>query len=198
MTEYGLAEFDTLGELQLKAGLLKDAMGTYEQAAGLYFTLGQHERAIGIYERIVRLAPRDMEARERLVNMYIQVGRIGEAVECERSMAEFYSAEGRTEGAIAALHQLLALAPDDVRALHTLAQELISLEEYGQAARLYARLLRLEPENDRVPILHTEMLRMAREAEESGKVDAAKQKKELKAATANASSSAGAGAGARS
>ncbi|HUP28320.1 MAG TPA: hypothetical protein VM409_07785, partial [Chloroflexia bacterium] len=44
--------------------------------------------------------------------------------------------------------------------------ELISLGEYGQAARLYARLLRLEPDNDRIPILHSEMLRMAREAEE--------------------------------
>ncbi len=50
-----------------------------------------------------------------------------------------------------------------------LAQELISLGEYGQAARLFARLLRLEPENDRNSIMHTEMLRMAREAEESKK-----------------------------
>ena len=167
MTEYGLAELAVLAELQLKAGLLKDAMGSYEHAANLHFTLGQHDKAINIYERIVRLSPRDMEARQQLVNIYIQSGKIAEAVESERSMAELFSHEGQTEGAIAALHQLIALSPDDVPALHMLAQELISIGEYGQAARLYARLLRLDPTNDRIPIQHSEMLRMAREAEEN-------------------------------
>jgi tetratricopeptide (TPR) repeat protein len=165
MTEYGLRELNTLAELQLKAGLLKDAMRTYQKAADLHYTLGQHDKAINIYERIVRIAPRDIEARHFLLNMYVQSGKVKEAVEGERSLAELFIQEGRTEEAIAALHQLLALAPEDVPGHHTLAKQLTALGEYGQAARLYGRLLRLEPNNDRLPVLQSEMQRMAREKE---------------------------------
>jgi tetratricopeptide (TPR) repeat protein len=154
----------TLAELQLKAGLLKDAMATYQKAADLHYTMGQHDKAIEIYERIVRIAPRDIEARHQLINMYIQSGKVEDAIASERSLAEFYVREGQAEGAIAALHQLLALSPEDVPAHHMLAKQLTSLEKYGEAARLYGRLVRLEPDNDRVSILHSEMLRMAKEA----------------------------------
>jgi tetratricopeptide (TPR) repeat protein len=166
MTEYGLRELNTLAELQLKAGLLKDAMRTYQKAADLHYTLGQHDKAISIYERIVRIAPRDIEARHYLLNMYVQSGKIKEAVEGERSLAEVFIQEGRTEEAIAALHQLLALAPEDIPGHHLLAKQLTALGEYGQAARLYGRLLRLEPNNDRLPVLQSEMQRMAREKED--------------------------------
>jgi tetratricopeptide (TPR) repeat protein len=165
MTEYGLRELNMLAELQLKAGLLKDAMRTYQKAADLHYTLGQHDKAIGIYERIVRIAPRDIEARQHLLNMYVQSGKVKQAIEGERSLADVFIQEGRTEEAIAALHQLLALAPEDVPAHHLLAKQLTAIGEYGQAARLYGRLLRLEPNNDRLPILQSEMLRMAREKE---------------------------------
>ncbi len=163
MTEQGLLELNTLAELQLKAGLLKDAMRTYQKAADLHYTLGQHDKAISIYERIVRIAPRDIDALHHLLNMYVQSGKIKEAVEGERSLATLFVQEGRTEEAIAALHQLLALAPEDVPGHHLLAKQLTALGEYGQAARLYGRLLRLEPDNDRLPLLQSEMLRMARE-----------------------------------
>jgi tetratricopeptide (TPR) repeat protein len=164
MTDYGLAEMATLADLQLKAGQLKEAMRTYQKSADIHYTLGQHEEAIQIYERIVRLAPRDIDTRQQLVNMYIMSGKTADAVEAERSLADIYIQDGQVEGAIAALHQLLALASEDIKAHHSLAQQLVSIGEYGQAARLYGRLARLEPENDRNPILQEEMQRMAREA----------------------------------
>ncbi len=163
MTEYGLRELNTLAELQLKAGLLKDAIRTYRKAADLHYTMGQHDQAIGIYERIVRIAPRDVDARQHLLNMYVQSGMLKEAVEGERSLAELFIHEGRTEEAIAALHQLLALAPQDVPGHYSLAKQLTALGEYGQAARLYGRLLRLDPDNDRLSVMKSEMERMARE-----------------------------------
>jgi tetratricopeptide (TPR) repeat protein len=112
----------------------------------------------------VRLAPRDIDTRQQLVNMYIMSGKTADAVEAERGLADIHIQDGQVEGAIAALHQLLALAPEDIKAHHSLAQQLVSIGEYGQAARLYGRLARLEPENDRNPILQEEMQRMAREA----------------------------------
>jgi len=166
MTEYGLEEMNTLAELQLKAGKLKDAMTTYQRAGDLHFTLGQHDKAVGIYERIVRIAPRDIDARQQLINMCIQAGKVTQAVEGQRAMAKLFIKEGQTEEAIAALHQLIALSPEDVPALHMLAQQLVALSEYGQAARLYGRLHRLEPENELWSIQQSEMQRMAKEAVE--------------------------------
>jgi tetratricopeptide (TPR) repeat protein len=165
MTEYGLAESNTLAELQLKAGLLKDAMRTYQKAADLHYTLGQHDKAIGIYEKIVRIAPRDLSARDQLVNMYIQSGKMKEAIASERSLADLFIQEGRTEEAIAALHQLLALSPEDVAGHYALAKQLTSIGEYGQASRLYGRLIRLNPDDDRLSTMQSEMQRMAEEAE---------------------------------
>lgn len=174
MTEYGLRELNTLAELQLKAGLLKDAIRTYRKSADLYYTMGQQEHAIGIYERIVRIAPRDVDARQHLLNMYVQSGKLKEAVEGERALAELFIHEGRTEEAIAALHQLLALAPQDVPGHFSLAKQLTALGEYGQAARLYGRLVRLDPDNDRHATMKSEMERMAREKDGSGALGSGK------------------------
>lgn len=174
MTEQGMTELNTLAELQLKAGLLKDAMRTYQKAADLHHTLGQNDKAINIYERIVRIAPRDLTARDQLVNMYIMTGKVKEAVASERALAELFVQEGRTEEAIAALHQLIALSPDDQPGLLLLAKQLTSIGEYGQAARLYGRLSRMEPDNEDLQIRQIEMQKLADQAEEA--------KKEAKAA----------------
>jgi tetratricopeptide (TPR) repeat protein len=161
MTDHGLTELNTLAELQLKAGLLKDAMRSYQKAADLYYTLGQHDKAITIYEKIVRIAPRDLNARDQLINMYIQSGMIKEAIASERSLADLFIQEGRTEDAIAALHQLIALSPDDLDGIYQLAKQLTAIGEYGQASRLYGRLARLQPDNDQYPMLQSELQRMA-------------------------------------
>lgn len=176
MTDYGLTELNTLAELQIKAGMLKDAMRTYQKAAELHYTLGQHDRAIEIYEKVVRIGPRDTDARQQLINTYIMSGKMKEAVASERSLADMFVAEGRTEEAISALHQLLALAPEDVPGHHLLAKQLTTLGKYGEAARLYGRLTRLDPENDRVSLLQSEMQRMAKEAkEEEGEAEEAER-----------------------
>ena len=186
MTEYGLNELNTLAELQLKAGLLKDAMRTYQKAADLHYTMGQHDKAIGIYERIVRIAPRDLAARDQLINMYIQSGKIKDAVSSERSLAELFIQEGRTEEAIAALHQLLALSPEDADGHYLLAKQLTAMGEYGQAARLYGRLMRLDPDNDRLPDLQQEMQRMADASTEHKERPAEAAQKAPRAAAARA------------
>jgi tetratricopeptide (TPR) repeat protein len=148
--------------------------------------MGQHDQAINLYERGVRIAPRDIEARHQLINMLVQSGRITEAIAAERNLAELFIHEGRSEEAIGALHQLLALSPEDVQGHHMLAKELTVIGEYGQAARLYGRLLRLEPDNDRIPILQSEMLRMAREQGEEEAAQTAGPKSSGKLASASA------------
>ncbi len=171
MTDQAIGELNTLAELQLKAGLLKDAMQTFQKTADLHYTMGQHEKAISIYEKIVRIAPRDLDARDQLINMYIQSGRLDDAIASERALADLFIQEGRTEEAIAALHQILALSPEDVHGHYALAKQLTAMGEYGQAARLYGRLLRLDPQNEDLPTLQSEIQRLADEKEAGAKAE---------------------------
>jgi len=52
----------------------------------------------------------------------------------------------------------------------------MSLGEYGQAARLFGRLVRLEPDNTRNEIMQTEMQRMAKEVSREIEVESAPKK----------------------
>jgi tetratricopeptide (TPR) repeat protein len=160
MSQEGLAQLNLLAELQLKAGLQRDSMATYQRSASLYYTLGEQQRGINICERIVHIAPRDLGARDQLINMYVQSGKIKEAIANSKILADMFIQEGRIADAVAALHQLVALSPFDVEVHYLLANQLLAIGRYHEAERLYARLEKLEPHNDYVPLLHREMQRL--------------------------------------
>jgi cytochrome c-type biogenesis protein CcmH/NrfG len=67
------------------------------------------------------------------------------------------------QAAEAALHQLIALAPQDPEGYYMLAELLGSQRKYDQAARLYGRLRRLQPDKTDLPGLQAEMQRLADE-----------------------------------
>lgn len=145
--EKGLEELDTLSELAHKRGQIEEAVRALQQMAEVYWTMGRHDRAYQVYDRIVQLAPDDISARQQLVNLHILAGRLADALEEQRTIARIALRKKDTETAVAALHQVLALDPQERWALRQLADLLASIGEHGQALRLYRRLIRLEPDN---------------------------------------------------
>lgn len=160
----GLKELDELAELQRKNGRLKDAVRTLQQAAETHFMMGKMEAAYNLYDRIVRISPGDVEARQQLVNRHLMSGRFADAVEEQRTIAQICLQQNNTEGAIAALHQVIGLARDDTRAYFQLATVLASTNEHFQSYRLYERILRLEPGNEKARNLMEQAQRRAVEA----------------------------------
>lgn len=153
MIDEGLRELDELSELQRKNGRLKDAVRTLQKAAEIYFMMGKQESAYELYDRIVRISPGDVEARQQLVNRHLMAGHVEDAVAEQRMIAQLCLQSGNTQEAIAALHQVIGLAPEDTRAYFQLASVLASVNEFGQAYRLYQRILRLEPDNQKAKSL---------------------------------------------
>ncbi len=143
----GLEELETLAELQQKKGLIDDAVRSLRQMAEIFWTMGRHDRAYQIYDRIVHLAPDDVSAHQELVNLHILAGRLADALEEQRNIARIALNHKETETTVAALHQVLALDPQDRWALRELANLLAVIGEHAQALRLYKRLIRLEPNN---------------------------------------------------
>ncbi|MGC8875006.1 MAG: tetratricopeptide repeat protein, partial [Chloroflexia bacterium] len=143
----GLNELETVAELQQKKGLIEEAVRSLQQIAEIYWTMGRQDRAYQAYGRIVQLVPHDVAARQQLVNLHILAGRLADALEEQRTIARIALERKETETAIAALHQVLALNPEDRWALRELAELLAVIGEHGQAVRLYRRLARLEPQD---------------------------------------------------
>jgi tetratricopeptide (TPR) repeat protein len=145
----GLQELDELAELQKKNGRLKDAVRSLQKAAEIYQMMGQQNKCYELYDRIVRISPGDVEARQQLVNLYIMAGRLKDAGNEQRAIAQICLQNNQTQEAIAALHQVIMLAPDDTRAYFQLATVLTGAGEFGQSYKLYNRILRLEPDNEK-------------------------------------------------
>ncbi|MGC8960468.1 MAG: tetratricopeptide repeat protein [Chloroflexia bacterium] len=148
--DQGLEELETVTGLQQKRGLIEEAVASLQEMADIYWTMGRHDRAYQVYDRIVHLAPNDVAARQQLVNLHILAGRLADALEEQRNIARIALQRKDAETSIAALHQVLALDPQDRWALRELADLLASRGEHGQALRLYRRLARLEPNNAEV------------------------------------------------
>jgi tetratricopeptide (TPR) repeat protein len=163
-TEEGLAQLEELAELQDRSSRKKDAVRTFQREAELYWTLGNREKAYNLYDRIVQISPNDIEARQQLVNLHILAGRFKDAADEQRAIAEICMRTGQTQEAIAALHQVIQLALDDTRAYYQLASVLSSIGEYGQSYKLYSRILRLEPENDKAKALQAQARQKAIQA----------------------------------
>jgi tetratricopeptide (TPR) repeat protein len=164
MTEEGLGELDELAELQYKSGRLKDAVRTLQRMAELYWIMQKNEKAYQLYDRIVRISPNDIEARQQLVNLHILAQRFEDAANEQRAIAEICLRTNQTQEAIAALHQVIQLALDDTRAYYQLASVLSGIGEYGQAYKLYTRILRLEPDNEKAKALQAQARQKAVQA----------------------------------
>lgn len=157
----GMEELQVLSELQQKRGMIEEAVQSLQQMAEIHWTMGQHDRAYQVYDRIARLAPDDISARQQLVNLHILAGRLADALEEQRNIARIALRRKDTETTIAALHQVLALSATDRWALRELGDLLAKIGEHGQAARLYRRLAKLDPNDTEISDLLAEQERLA-------------------------------------
>ncbi|RRR70647.1 MAG: tetratricopeptide repeat protein [Candidatus Viridilinea halotolerans] len=141
-------------DLQKKAGQLKDAVASLQEAAQVHWTLSDHDKARQMYDKIVQIAPNDVDARQWLSLMYTLMGRSGEAIEEKKQIARIFAKQRDYDNAIAELHQIIGLNQRDLDAYYMLGDMLMRREEFSQAVQLYTRMMKMEGvETDRVQAL---------------------------------------------
>ncbi len=160
LLDRGLSELQEVAILHKNAGQTKDAVLAMQQAAEVYWMLGQHERVYKIYGQIIQIAPNDIEARQQLVNMHILSGRRPEAIAEQRRIAQLCTEQQNYNEAIASWHQIIALDPNDAPAYEQLGDVLMRVKEFDQAVRLFKRLVRLRPNDEHVQALQAAAERM--------------------------------------
>lgn len=142
-----LGELNRIVTIHERAGRPVEAAEALRQSAELGGLIGDHEEASRSYERAVTLAPADTGLRQAYVNALLRAGRHTDAAGQQRAIAQLLWEAGQLPPAIAAFHQVLNLDPRDVESHHRLADALSSVGEYGEAERVYRRLLRLTPDD---------------------------------------------------
>jgi tetratricopeptide (TPR) repeat protein len=148
-------------ELQRKAGQLKDAVASLQEAAQVHWMLSDHEKARQMYDRIVQIAPNDVDARQWLALMYTLTARKSDAIKEKKQIARIFAQQRDYDNAIAELHQIIGLDQKDMDAYYMLGDMLMRREEYGQAVQLYNRMLKLEGvDGERVRVLMAAASRM--------------------------------------
>jgi tetratricopeptide (TPR) repeat protein len=148
-------------ELQRKAGQLKDAVASLQEAAQVHWMLSEHEKARQVYDKIVQIAPNDIEARQWLALMHTLARRTAEAIAEKKQIARIFAQQRDYDGAIAELHQIIGIDQKDLEAYHLLGDMLMRREEYSQAAQLYTRMLKMEGvDKDRIEALAAAANRM--------------------------------------
>lgn len=140
----GIEGLTRAAELQRKAGQLKDAVASLQEAAQVHWMLSEHEKARQMYDRIVQIAPNDVEARQWLALMYTLTGRAKEAIAEKKQIARILGQQRDYDSAIAELTQIIGLDQTDIEAYYMYGDMLMRREEYGQAVQLYTRMLKMD------------------------------------------------------
>jgi tetratricopeptide (TPR) repeat protein len=141
------AELIQRADLEERAGKAREAIISLQRAADLSWNLGFPQETFNLYDRILAIDPEDVSNRSALVNLYLQVGRLSDAAEHQRAVVDLALKNGRKHEAIAALHQVIGLTPDDMTAYYQLGEALSSMGEYLQAEKVYRRIVLMNPDD---------------------------------------------------
>jgi tetratricopeptide (TPR) repeat protein len=134
-----------LARMQLRRGLLdRGVEGLVQEAAQVHWMLSDHEKAGQMYDRIVQIAPNDVDARQWLALMYTLTARKGDAIKEKKQIARIFAQQREYDSAIAELHQIIGLDQSDMEAYYLLGDMLMRREEYSQAVQLYNRMLKMD------------------------------------------------------
>jgi tetratricopeptide (TPR) repeat protein len=145
--EEAMRELRLLGDLHLKRGRDAEAADAYRRGAEIASTTGNLRRAMDLFDRAISAAPDNVGVRHAAVAYFIMTGAVDRATDQLREVVRIALQDQDPDEAVAALHQIIGLAPTDAAAYHKLGEVLTALGEYAQAERVYRRLAAFTPDD---------------------------------------------------
>jgi tetratricopeptide (TPR) repeat protein len=143
-----------MAEIHAQRGALDQARDIYLRTAEIYVSQGFLDKAATVYKSVLKLTPgvpQVPQVRERLGDVYRQLGRVADALrELENAAGEFIAA-GRPAEALPALRRIVGLHPDNVGSRVKLAEtasQTGALDEAVHELRRAAEQLKLQGRAD--------------------------------------------------
>ena len=143
-----------MAEVLMAKGQLSAAVLKYMVTAETYQARGELQRAIAIYGRALDIAPMNVETREKLIGLQVQIGMIDRAIEHCIAAADAYYQLAQVDKALEKLDQALTYVgqSDPARrwqsnVLHRIGDIHVQRLDWRQAIRSYRRIVRSDPED---------------------------------------------------
>lgn len=105
-----------LAELNTEKGLIGNANEHYLSAAEVYMKEGSTEKALGIYEEVLKLIPSNINLRLKIADLYLKIDLKNKAVEEYLLAASDYLDKGEHEKAQQLYVKVVGFQPDNVSA----------------------------------------------------------------------------------
>ncbi len=151
----------TQAQILERAGRSDDAIDQLRQALDVSSMLGDWKKLENIIRMMVRIRPDDLDVRHSAATKFIEYGQIQLAIEQLWAAVEIGGRSDDPDESIAALHQIIALGPQQLDAYHKLGEALASVGEYAQAERVYRRLSTLVPDDPAIQAKQSALAAMA-------------------------------------
>jgi tetratricopeptide (TPR) repeat protein len=148
--EQAIEQLVTQGRLYHKAGRTSEAEAPIHRAIEIATMTNDWAKVDQLHHLLISFSPEETRLRHAAVTTYVQHGRTSDALEQLREIVRIARHRNDLDEAIAASHQMLALDPDEPATYHQLGELLVSIQEYGQADRVYRRLANLVPHDKAV------------------------------------------------
>jgi tetratricopeptide (TPR) repeat protein len=143
-----------MANVLIAKGQLTDAVSKYTVTAETYQARGENQRSIAVYDRALQVAPMNVEARERLVNILLEAGMIDRAIEQLIAAADSYYQLAQIDRAIEKLDEALSHAGQgdpsrrwQSNILHRIGDINVQRLDWRQAIRDYRRIKRSDPQD---------------------------------------------------
>lgn len=145
-----------LVEILLQAGRTEEALEKLTVVAETYAARGEKVQAIGVYRRLLRAAPMDIQARSRAIGLLLEAGQVDGALEEYLALADAYYQLAQLDKALETYREALKLASRAVQAkrwqtrlLHRMGDIHLQRVEWRRALQVYSQIKALAPEDER-------------------------------------------------
>jgi len=146
-----------VGDLLIEEGRTQEAITKYTVIAQAYSVRGEVNQAINLFRRIVKVAPMDLGARNRLIDQLAARGQVDEAIGEYLDLADIYYRLAELDMARKTYTTALRLAQQgganrawSVKLLQRMADIDMQRLDWRQAVRLLEQLRTLEPDDIQV------------------------------------------------
>jgi len=145
-----------LAEVLMKQEYLEEAIRKYLTVAEVYRVRDNIQQEIGIYHKVLKVAPMDVTVRNKLIELYSAQNDVEATLEQYQMLADSYYQLAQINQALETYQNALKLAPKSHRAkqwqvniLHHLGDIYNQRVNWPKAAEVYRQLVKLAPDDDK-------------------------------------------------
>jgi tetratricopeptide (TPR) repeat protein len=148
-----------LGDIFLQQEHNEEAITKYLAVADVYQMRGDFQQAIGIYHKILRLAPMDVRVRSKLIDMLVKRGEADQALEQYLILADVYYQLAQVDLALEKYGEALRLIPKSanettwkVDILHRMGDIYNQRVDWARATKAYEAIVAVAADDERAQL----------------------------------------------